>query len=149
MERSIWASKTMQRRTWTSKTIVRTTRMPKSMERSTWYQKLWSERSRHREIRMDWPGHWYLSTPYHERLIRRSVANGTPISTLLEVLDFSKILDKNFWSRVKLECCCQDSILCTSGYMEISGIFRMDYRVYEFSDLSYPIKLCLRFIFSK
>ena len=53
------------------------------------------------------------------------------------VLDFSKILDKNFWSRVKLDCC-QDSILCTSGYMEISGICTfgfMNFRGYEFSGL--------------
>ena len=95
--------------------------------------------------------------PYHNRPIRRGVANSTPISTLSQVLDFSKILDKNFWSRVKLDCCFQDSILCTSGYMEISGIcifgfvnFRVyelsgiwifgiiNFRAYEFSGLSYP-----------
>ena len=79
----------------------------------------------------------YICTPYHERPIRRSVVNGTPISTLLEVLDFSKILDKNFWSRVKLDCC-QDSILCTSRYMEISSICTfgfINFRVYELSGI--------------
>ena len=32
-----------------------------------------------------------------------------------------KSLDKKFRFRFKLDCC-QDSILCTSGYMEILGI---------------------------